>query len=100
VSRRTVVPASRKALCLARALAWAALPARSVGHEAPTRTRFLVDAVGAAPVPADAVPSGLGGRVRWVIELFERLERRDRAAGPVDPSYAKQVAPVLRGGEW
>ncbi|MCU0758316.1 MAG: phytoene/squalene synthase family protein [Steroidobacteraceae bacterium] len=87
VSSRAVVPAARKALLLARALSAAtrrdALPALAPLPE----TRFLVDAVVAGDArtgfAASAVPGGrLGVReqILWTLELFERLERRQRLA--------------------
>ena len=69
--RRTVVPAARKALLLARALAspW---PSAARADTAPlAATRVLVEAAGRTP----AEPRG---GAAFVLDLFERLERRDR----------------------
>jgi phytoene synthase len=55
VSRRTVVPASRKALVLARVVAGPALPGGSSSRPRESRAQFVFD-------------------------LFERLERRDRGS--------------------
>jgi phytoene synthase len=43
-------------------------------------TRFLVEAVAATPLLDNAKPRRrpIEDRVVWVIELFERLERRDQ----------------------
>ena len=84
VNRRAVVPASRKAWLLGRAMV-GLFPARTRVDAPPLEaTAFLVDAVAAtAPRAAEApltVPSrrGVNDSVVWVIDLFERLERRDQ----------------------
>ncbi len=77
ISRRAVVPAPRKLQLLAPILGKAVLTSRYVAAPALEETRFLVDAVVAAtPKPA---LTGVGGRVIWVLELFEQLEERERA---------------------
>lgn len=82
VSRRAVVPPARKAALLLGALARGALPTRHVGAGLPplAANRPLVDAVAAADAaqpPTSRMPSrNLGERVVWLIELFERQERR------------------------
>lgn len=83
VGARARVPARRKAVLLLRA----SLPgdagrsARGAAARPSAATRFLVEAVPAA-APATACPAtagpGLEGRAVWVIDLFTRLERRDR----------------------
>jgi phytoene synthase len=88
VSRRAVVPASRKARLLAHALS--ATTAAGAVDPAPglAETRFLVDAVTAAPRPTAPEPQALpqlaqrsfDERVGWLIDLFDRLERRERGA--------------------
>jgi phytoene synthase len=89
VSRRAVVPASRKAWLLARAMVGLFPAQRGLAVAPMAATKFLVDAVAeAAPQPPRAavpVPSlrGLDGRVAWVVDLFERLERRDQLLGSV-----------------
>jgi phytoene synthase len=80
VSRRAVVPAPRKAWSLLRALL-AVVPARSAQDNMPVlaANAFLVDAVTAsAPVPQPGRKRGVGERVVWVIELFDRLERQEQ----------------------
>ena len=84
VNRRAVVPASRKAWLLGRAMV-GLFPARTRVDAPPLEaTAFLVDAVAAtAPRPAETplkAPSrrGVNDSVVWVIDLFERLERRDQ----------------------
>lgn len=55
VSRRTLVPATRKSIVLAQAMTGSLLSGRGLSHRLETRTRFVLD-------------------------LFERLERRDRGS--------------------
>jgi phytoene synthase len=81
VNGRARVPAARKAALLLRA-ALPEGPARSRRRAAAlaapplAATRFLVEAVPERP----AARVGLEARAVWVIELFTRLERRDREA--------------------
>jgi len=78
VSRRAVVPGRRKAGLLARALV--AAPRRKTYALLPPleEARFLVEAVAAAraPAPHMAASADFGQRLVWLIQLFERLERR------------------------
>ena len=91
VSRRAVVPPSRKLLLLGRvALASARLPRLDPSPPLPA-TRFLVDAVATStpPLPVDGIrvgpaPWNVAARVAWVIALFERLEQRE-ALGRTGP---------------
>ncbi len=85
VAKRTVVSTGRKLTVLARMLAllereWA--PAKKFGdHSAELEaTRFLVAAVAATPLRETLKPRvrPIEDRVVWVIDLFERLERRDQ----------------------
>lgn len=93
VSRRTVVPLARKATLLARAFIAAEGPDISGDHPGLEETRFLVRAVVATPEPASVAGAGrdsLDDRVAKLVDLFERLERRDRlvespSAGPAIP---------------
>ena len=88
VSRRAVVPASRKARLLLQAF----LPMRHASANAtpmPLATnRFLVDAVAAAAPRRGAQPDlhgvafpwwHLKAQALWLLELFERLERNERS---------------------
>ena len=92
VSRRTVVSGRRKIQLLARAFA-AAAPSQQEGVTGLLEeARFLVEAAAAAGLPADAArpaPAGpralppwwdFHGRAVRLIEFFEQLEQRDRAA--------------------
>lgn len=76
ITGRAQVPAARKIACLARAL----VPGgRSAAAEPPLAgARFLVEAVALAPL-VDHAPvalAGVRGRLIWLLDLFERLERR------------------------
>jgi phytoene synthase len=75
VSRRAVVPGSRKAALLARSLAVAVRP-RALDPAPPlAANRFLVEAVG--PAPRRPARLRYADRVAWVIDLFTELERRE-----------------------
>ena len=83
VSRRAVVPPRRKAWLLARALVALAPASPPVAAPPLEAARFLVEAVSAAPAPVRARPCPIAwrkpaDRVVWLINLFERLERRDQ----------------------
>jgi len=87
VTQRAIVPRRRQCRLLASALC-AATAAHGVSDAEPLeQTRYLVEAVMASGratrVDAQARTSrapalALGRRVVWVIELFERLERREQ----------------------
>lgn len=86
VATRAVVSTRRKLAVLGQTAAlmrtdWA--PAQRLGFQTPQleETRFLIDAVAATPeraVEAHPKPRSIEDRVVWVIDLFERLERRDQ----------------------
>ena len=82
VSRRAVVPARRKAALLAQALA-----TRSRAKEGARRmpalaeARFLIDAVDMAAPRGRAIRGTVSDQMVWVIELFERIERRRQLQG-------------------
>ncbi len=81
VSGRSVVPLARKAAVLARAMRAADRANAAEGPAALEETRFLVDAVAAQAHSGGAPPvraENLDGKVAWLVDLFERLERRDR----------------------
>jgi phytoene synthase len=84
VSRRAVVSGARKARLLAGAIAVAALPAAATPAPPLAATRYLVEAVMESPAPGTNAPLrppwwNLYARIVWALELFERLERRERA---------------------
>lgn len=82
VSRRAVVSPGRKLRLLNKAMAASlmkpALSAAAVQAEA----HYLIEAVAAAPAPRPAFANPLRkspvDRAIWVLDLFERLERRDQ----------------------
>ena len=84
VTQRAVVPASRKALLLARALLHISPSVPAVSAPPLEATRYLVEAAASSRNPSK--PGGaqepawwdVPGRAVWVIDLFERLERRDQ----------------------
>lgn len=76
VSQRAVVAPARKARLLARALLWPVAAQPRTPADPLAATRYLVEAVTALPQPAAA--RSLGQQALGLIDLFERLERRDR----------------------
>ncbi|WP_054144336.1 phytoene/squalene synthase family protein [Bosea sp. AAP35] len=87
VSRRAVVPAWRKLVLLARALAGGSRDAVQLGLPAMPATAYLVTAVAVMsqgarmPLHVAVVPWwDLVGRTTAVIEMFERLGRVERSA--------------------
>jgi phytoene synthase len=83
ISRRAVVPGSRKVQLLAPILGTAVLSPRYVSAPPLDETRFLVDAVvysnHRTAEEQASTSAGIGNRVIWVLELFEQLEERERA---------------------
>ena len=108
VRQRAVVPGSRKATLLARILRCSILPRGCESILSVPETHFLVEATawaGAAGqlpgFPRTHTLSGLSlaqieARAVWVLDLFERLERRDRLERAA-LSGGKQVAAALQG---
>ena len=84
VSQRARVSPSRKAWLLTRAALQLAPSVPEQAAPALEATRFLIEAatavLPAAPRAGVTPPAwwDIGGRMVWVIELFERLERQDR----------------------
>jgi phytoene synthase len=79
VSGRAVVPWSRKSRVLAAATLAAARRRREDMQAAMLEeTRFLVEAAAASPPRRPAATGGIEGRVVWLVDLFTRLEERDR----------------------
>jgi phytoene synthase len=96
VNQRAVVPWQRKARILADAMVAATRAPAAIGAERLQEAEFLLQSVCAAPVPVP-VPlrtahapvdsprekarwPRVEDRVVWLVDLFERLERRERAA--------------------
>jgi phytoene synthase len=87
ISRRAVVSTSRKLTVLAQTLfaldvEWAPAKKLAPAHQL-EQTRFLIDAVAATPLrnpkrPDKVRARPIEDRIVWVIDLFERLERRDQ----------------------
>jgi 15-cis-phytoene synthase len=83
VCQRAVVSPRRKAALLPRVLA-ATLPRKPKPLPPLAETQFLVEAVKAQPLEHNINPISTTGqpkvenRVAWVLDLFERLEERDR----------------------
>ncbi|HUN91882.1 MAG TPA: phytoene/squalene synthase family protein [Burkholderiaceae bacterium] len=79
VHRRAVVPGRRKLRLLGSAIVAAGLHrARYAADEVAAESRFLVDAAAGETPPWLRPDPGAG---EWLLDLFERLERRDRASG-------------------
>lgn len=86
ISRRAVVSPTRKSMLLAKVMAAVIVPARSAPPAPLPEASFLIDAVVAAPAVAawrsrhNATPWwDVESRMVWLIDLFERLERREQA---------------------
>jgi phytoene synthase len=89
VNQRAVVPWQRKARILADAVVAATRPAPAVSADLLDEADFLIGASAAAdvklaPVPAESERERMRwprveDRVVWLVDLFERLERRERA---------------------
>lgn len=86
LARRAVVPPSRKARLLMQALAACVAAARREHGPPVDAAAFLVQAAAGAPGPALPLRPGpvaqfrhdFDDRVAWLVDLFERLERRDQ----------------------
>jgi len=76
VTRRAVVSGSRKLRVLGGALVRSGLRTRLETGPTEAPARYLVDAACEAPSPDPRVE--FQGRVGWVLDLFERLERADQ----------------------
>jgi phytoene synthase len=85
VSARAVVAGRRKSRLLLGAVGASLDPMRRAARRRVERApplhavSYLVDAVVAAPVPAPAGGRTYADELVWMMELFERLDRRDRA---------------------
>lgn len=84
VSRRAVVPGARKAQLLAAALRSLTQTAPWEHREPTAATRFLISCAGDMPAVSPLLPGSIAwwdvrGRMLFVLQLFDRLERRSRA---------------------
>lgn len=91
ISRRAVVPGSRKLRLLSDALAQSFARPDVVSDHVEPAVRFLVDAVAASQptvVSAASAPRRRSAveQAVWVLDLFERLERRDQLLRAGDTS--------------
>jgi phytoene synthase len=84
VSRRAVVPGSRKAWLMAQSVS--AIATRAARRTAPPlpATAFLVEAVAATPSlrARNAIPEALPERIAWAIGVFDRLASEEAGGGP------------------
>lgn len=85
ISRRAAVPASRKAILLWRAVSEQASPGTPAPVSAPAPACFLVEAVEKSIGPSLDSPLDLPAawwefskRMVWTVELFDRLQQRER----------------------
>jgi len=76
VSGRAVVPSARKLALLASSLTKAFLPMSRVDASPLAEARYLIDAVTATTMPRTI--RRVDSRIVWLIELFDRLERREQ----------------------
>jgi 15-cis-phytoene synthase len=75
LTQRAVTPRSRKLELLAQAFAETATGVTGPAMQPADAARFVIEAVADEPMPAGA---SYADRILVVIDLFERLERRDR----------------------
>jgi phytoene synthase len=102
VSQRTVLPTWRKLGLLGRSLKAPPIDASDLAAPPLPQVRYLLRAVDA--IPATELPSAAERRggvhwredISWVLDLFEELERRDRAAN--DPGFSAAVASETAAG--
>jgi phytoene synthase len=88
VSRRAVVPGHRKAWLIAKSYLLLAAAARAPDHAPLAAIDFLVEAVARPEATPAATVSRLTQREIFVIELFERLEMRERMAAAAMSQHA------------
>jgi phytoene synthase len=88
VTSRSVVPASRKLALLAQVFGVVQLARDGRSHPPMAETGFLITAVergsvefeAGRPAEPDTSPGSFSRRMIWMLELFEAMEARDRAA--------------------
>jgi 15-cis-phytoene synthase len=103
VSRRAVVPGWRKAALVAQAMSPMGAPGAQPATGPARAARFLVDAVLYAPNPSSSLRGdaafapppwwNLNARVHRVIDLFERLERRELSRRRGRPAMSGRRSP-------
>jgi phytoene synthase len=87
VNGRAIVPWTRKSRLLAEATVASARRQAATHAAMLEETRFLVEAAAASVPPAEE-PAGVEGRVVWLVDLFARLEERDRSgSAEARPTY-------------
>jgi len=94
VSGRAVVPPLRKAQVLIRSLT-ARDTLRGTTPAVQAEAGFLIDALSSRQIVRS--PQPVGGRIAWLVDLFERLERRDRLRPSQMPGDAGYRSRSLRG---
>ena len=95
VSRRAVVPPLRKARILIRSLVARDQPLGGPAPAVQAEARFLIDAVSCRRVVHAQAPAD--GRIAWLVDLFERLERQDRLKLSRMPGDEDHRSRSLRG---
>lgn len=79
VSRRAVVSSGRKLRLLSKAMAASLARREALADPVQAEAQYLVEAVAATPLPRTPAPRrSVTDRAVWVLDLFERLERRDQ----------------------
>ncbi|MEM0954426.1 MAG: phytoene/squalene synthase family protein [Pseudomonadota bacterium] len=79
ISARAVVSSARKCRVVGGLGRLGSLPREALQAPALPETRFLLDAVAAAPLPAANREEPIG-RVEWILDMFAELQRRDQLA--------------------
>ena len=80
VTHRAIVPGRRKAMLLARSLGALLMPRPAVGAPPLEATRYLVEAVAAAPPPRPRIRAparSFDERIAWLVGLFTRLQQQE-----------------------
>jgi phytoene synthase len=80
VTRRAVVPTWRKLVLLVLSLGAAIRPRRGAAGHTLAQGQFLIEAIPSRPAPRRVAWWNLRAQILFVIDLFERLERRSRTA--------------------
>ena len=79
ISNRAVVSPARKCRVVGGLGRIGSLSTAQLKADALPETRFLLDAVAAAPLPAASREEPIG-RVEWILDMFAELQRRDQLA--------------------